>query len=151
MKPISLLALLALLLAGCAPGRQLVAEGRLPGGEAYRDYSTQPFGYTIDRETYGPDGKVREVRNLLTEQNFKNLHPGMTPEEVLAVVGPSAASERRVYAGGTKSWTYRYYDYGVTKLLNVIFDADDRVLHTYTEWDPSVYSKGGSGRDGRGK
>jgi hypothetical protein len=141
--------LLALALAACASGRQLVAEGRLPDGEAYRDYSTQPFGFTIQRETYGPDGRVREVRNLLTEANFKNLHEGMTPQEVVAVVGPSPASEQRSYAGGTKSWSYRYRDYQVVKLLHVIFGEDDRVQAFYTEWDPNVYSKGGSSRKGK--
>lgn len=141
--------LLALALAACASGRQLVAEGRLPDGEAYRDYSTQPFGFTIQRETYGPDGRVRDVRNLLTEANFKNLHEGMTPQEVIAVVGPSPASEQRSYAGGTKSWSYRYRDYQVVKLLHVIFGADDRVQAFYTEWDPNVYSKGGSSRKGK--
>lgn len=139
-------ALLLAALAACASGRQLVAEGRLPGGGAYRDYSTQPFGFVIERETYGPEGKVREVRNLLTEDNFKNLHNGMTPPEVVAVVGPSAASERRSYAGGTKSWSYRYKDIGVIKLLHVIYGADDRVQAFYTEWDPDVYSKGGRDR-----
>ena len=143
-------ALLAAALAACAAGRQPVAGGRLPSGEEYRDYSTQPFGYTIERETYGPEGKVREVRNLLTEENFKSLRVGMTPEEVAAVVGPSPVSEQRAYAGGTKSWSYRYRDIQVVKLLHVIFGPDDRVQHWYTEWDPRVYSKGG-GKDNRGK
>lgn len=156
-------------LAGCAadPQRNIAAgmsesevgsrfgepagAGRLASGEQYRDYSRQPFGYTISRVTFTAEGRVREVRNLLTEDNFKNVHAGMTADEVVAVVGPSAPSERRVYGGGTRSWTYRYYDLGVTKLLNVIFDSNDRVLHHYTEWDPSVYSKGGSGKDSRGK
>lgn len=169
MKRLLALAGILAALAGCAsdPQRNIapgmsaaevgsrfgkpVEVGRLPTGEEYWDYSRQPFGYTISRVTFAPDGRVRDVRNLLTEENFKNLHAGMTPQEVVAVVGPSAPSEQRVYAGGTKSWTYRYYDYGVTKLLQVIFDANDRVAHHYTEWDPSVYSKGGSSRDSRGK
>lgn len=148
MKPLRSVLLLAAL-AGCASGRQLVAEGALPDGGSYRDYSTQPFGFHIDRESYAPDGRVREVRNLLTEDNFKNLRVGMTPQEVLAVVGPSPASEQRAYAGGTKSWSYRYRDIEVVKLLHVIYGPDDRLLTWYTEWDPNVYSKGGrTRRDG---
>lgn len=155
MKPLHYLPLYSLLvvagLAGCGSGRQLVAEGRLPDGEAYRDYSTQPFGFRIEREIYGADGRLRDVRNLLTEENFKNLRVGMTPDEVRGVVGPSPASEQRAYAGGTKSWTYRYRDMQVIKLLQVIFGPDDRVQHWYTEWDPNVYSKDGRSRDGHGK
>ncbi|MFN2646177.1 MAG: hypothetical protein ABR570_14400 [Burkholderiales bacterium] len=128
-----------------------VASGRLPSGEEYRDYSRQPFGYTIERVTFTPQGRVRDVHNLLTEANFGNLRAGMTPEDVAATVGPPAPSERRAYAGGTKSWSYRYYEYGVTKLLHVIFDSTDHVLVHYTEWDPSVYSKGGSSRGKGGK
>jgi outer membrane protein assembly factor BamE (lipoprotein component of BamABCDE complex) len=127
-----------------------VAAGRLPGGEEYWDYSSQPFGYTIERVTFAPDGRVREVRNLLTEDNIKGLRAGMSAQAVVAVVGPSALSERRVYGGGTKSWSYRYDDGGVKKLLHVIFDTQDRVLTHYTEWDPDVYSKGGRDRDGHG-
>ena len=134
---------------GAALGKP-AATGRLPSGEEYRDYSAQPFGYRIDRVTFTPDGRVRETRNLLTEANFKNLHAGMTPAEVLAVVGPSPASEQRSYAGGTKSWSYRYRDIEVIKLLHVIFGPDDRVQHFYTEWDPRVYSKGDSGKDSSG-
>lgn len=127
---------------------QPVAAGRLASGEAFRDYSRQSFGYTISRVTFGADGRVREVRNLLTEDNVRNLHAGMTPDEVAAVVGPSAPSARRAYAGGTKSRTYRYHDLAVAKRLNVIFDGNDRVLTSYTEWDPTVYSKGGGSKGG---
>ena len=126
------------------------ASGRLSTGEEYRDYSRQPFGYTIDRVTFAADGRVRNVRNLLTEANFKNLRTGMTPDEVVAVVGPSPVSEQRSYAGGTKSWSYRYRDIEVIKLLHVIFGPDDHLQHYYTEWDPNVYSKGGSSKDGNG-
>lgn len=156
---------LVVLLAGCAsdprysisPGMATsdvsaragkpVATGRLPGGEEYWDYSTQPFGYRIDRVTFTSDGHVREVRNLLTEENLKHLQKGMTPEQVAGVVGPSAPSERSSYAGGTKSWSYRYDDGGVKKLLHVVFDSQDRLEYHYTEWDPSVYSRGGNSKD----
>lgn len=164
MKRLALLLAFAVL-AGCATAVRSVspgmtadevsaklgrpaASGRLPAGEEYRDYSQQPFGYTLERITFAADGRVREVRNLLTEDNFKHLHAGMTPLEVVAVVGPSPASEQRAYAGGTSSWTYRYRDIQVIKLLHVIFGPDSRVQTWYTEWDPRVYSKGGGDRDG---
>src|SRR3981189_1211436 len=57
-----------------------IAEGRLPGNETYWDYTREPNGYY--RVIFGPDERVREVRNLHTEENFRNLKPGMTPSEV---------------------------------------------------------------------
>ena len=123
-----------------------IAEGRLADNKAYWDYTRQPYGYAIYRVTFGPDERVREVRNLLTPENIRKLQAGMTQAEVSGVVGPSA--DEQAYANGTRSWSYRYQDYGVVKLLHVIFDSGDRVLWYYSEWDPRVYSKkgGGSGR-----
>ena len=124
-----------------------IAEGRLADNDAYWDYTRQPYGYYIYRVTFGPDERVREVRNLLTPENIRKLQAGMTQAEVGAVVG--ASPEQRAYANGTHSWSYRYQDYGVIKLLHVIFDSGDRVLWYYSEWDPRVYSKKGGGSGGR--
>jgi hypothetical protein len=122
-----------------------IAEGRLADGELYWDYTRQPYGYYIYRVTFGPDERVREVRNLLTTQNIGRLQAGMTPGEVAATVGVSPDHE--AYANGTHSWSYRYDDAGVIKLLHVIFDSGDRVQWYYSEWDPRVYSK----KDGGGR
>lgn len=116
--------------------------GHLPSGEAYWDYSRQPD--YIDRVTYGPDGRVLAVRNLMTDENFRALKPGMTPQQVTATVGPSTLSNR--YANGTTVWTYRFDDYGVAKLLHVTFDPAGALARYEVEWDPSVYSKKGGGK-----
>lgn len=126
------------------------ATGRLADGDAYWDYTRQPFGYGIDRVSFDAGGRVHEVRNLLTEENFSGLQGGMTPDEVVARIGPCAPSEKRSYAGGTKSWSYRYLDGGIAKLLHIMFDAHDRLARHYTEWDPDVYSRGG-GSKGHGR
>ena len=115
------------------------AIGRLPDGTAYWDYSRQPY-YT-DRVTFGPDDRVREVRNLLTAENFEHLQPGMTLEQIVGTVGPSYI--RNVYANGTTVWTYRYYDVGIAKLLHVTMDSGGRMMRYETEWNPDVYSKKG--------
>ena len=125
-----------------------VAEGRLPNNDSYWDYTLQPRGFHNYRVTFGPDEHVRGVQDLLTEENFRNLRPGMSPAEVAAVVGPSREAYR--YANGTMTWSYRYRDYEVIKLLHITFDRADRVDYFYTEWDPNVYSKGdGKGKGGR--
>ena len=117
--------------------------GKLVDGGEYWDYSRQPF-YT-DRVAFGPDDRVREVRNLLTEENFENLRPGMTLPEVVAIVGPAYIFNQ--YANGTAVWTYRYYD-GVYKLMHATFDQSGHLLRYQTEWNPDVYSRGG-GRKGK--
>jgi len=115
--------------------------GKLADGSVYWDYSRQPY-YT-DRVTFGPDERVVEVRNILTEQNFESLQKGMTLDEVVAIVGPAYIYNK--YANGTTVWTYRYYDIGIAKLLHVILGPDGRMVRYETEWNPDVYSKKGRG------
>lgn len=124
-----------------------IAEGRLASNEAYWDYTREPYGYY--RVTFGPDDRVRELRDLHTEKNFLNLQPGMTPPQVVALVGVPPEYRKEAYGNGTHSWTYRYRDAGIAKLFHVVFDSGNRLLWSYSEWDPSIYSKGGSeGKDG---
>ena len=121
-----------------------IAEGRLANNEMYWDYSRDPYGYY--RVFFGPDGRVREVRNLDNEANFRRIQPGMTPEQVIEIAGVPPPYLKEGYANGTTSWTYRYDDANVSKLFHVIFDPSDRVLWSYWEWDPNIYSKKSASR-----
>jgi len=118
------------------------AIGKQADGTTYWDFSRQPY-YT-ERVTFGADDRVRDARNLLTEDNFKNLRAGMTLDEVLAVVGP--AYLRNEYANRTTVWTYRYQDVGIWKLLHVTMGGDGRMVRYETEWDPNIYSKKDGGK-----
>jgi SmpA/OmlA family protein len=137
MKPLALA--LCMVLAGCADAP--VREGTLAGGATFKDYNRTPHGYL--RVTKYPDGRT-ETKDLHTEENFKRIQPGMTPEEVEEIAGISTVGRAR-YANGTSSWTYRYRDVYVAKRMHVIFGADGRVQRYETEWDPRVYSIGGPG------
>jgi outer membrane protein assembly factor BamE (lipoprotein component of BamABCDE complex) len=121
-----------------------IAQGALPNGGTYWDYTLQPRGYHNYRVTFAPDERVQAVQDLLTNQNIARIEPGMSRAQVVDIVGPSLHPQG--YWNGTTSLTWRFEDYGVIKLLHVIFDPSDRVLWSYSEWDPRVYSKGGGGR-----
>jgi len=124
-----------------------VAQGVLTNGDTYRDYTLQPMGYHNYRVIFAPDERVHAVQDLLTNQNIARIEPGMSRAQVLDIVGPSRQPEK--YANGTTSLSWRYDDYGVIKLLHVIFDANDRVQWSYSEWDPRIYSKKGGGGFGK--
>jgi outer membrane protein assembly factor BamE (lipoprotein component of BamABCDE complex) len=125
-----------------------MAPRELPDQAAYWDYSREPYAYY--RVSFGADGRVREVRNLFTEDNFRKIQPGMTAAEVETLVGiPTGYGGKRQYGDGTRSWTYRYHDLGIAKLLHVVFDPAERVLWHYSEWDPSKYSRGDGTRSSR--
>jgi hypothetical protein len=148
----SMALLAALALAACAtdisqvvkPGMALDEVGARAGkpvaeGDSYWDYSRQPWGYY--RVAFGPDKRVREVRNLHTEENFRTLQPGMSEKEVAERIGVTSWVEGN--ANG-HAWRYRYRDAGIAKLMWVVFDSGNRLSWYYWEWDPDVYSKGGS-------
>jgi outer membrane protein assembly factor BamE (lipoprotein component of BamABCDE complex) len=86
-----------------------------------------------------PSSGVRDVRDRHIPENAAKLRPGLTPDEVAAIIGPSWVTDR--FANGTTTWTYRYDDYGVQKLLHVVFGPSGHLASTASEWDPSVYSK----------
>ena len=149
---------LLLLVAGCAsiqtvtpgmPASEVVARFGKPvaQGKDYRDYSREPYGYY--RVSFGPDERVHAVRNLHTEENFAAIRPGLKQAEVVHLVGTPTEYLMQRYPGGASSWTYRYRDIGIAKLLHVEFDAAGSVLRYATEWDPDVYSKGGARNDAR--
>src|ERR1051325_11346343 len=75
-----------------------VAQGRLAGNEMYWDYSRDPYGYY--RVTFRPDERVREVRDLHTEQNFRRIQPGMTAEQVVEIAGVAPDYMKAGYGNG---------------------------------------------------
>ena len=136
-----LLLVLLALLAACSGGR-LAREGTTPAGETFREYSHIPYGY--ERIIYSRDGREIGRQQLLSEENFKRIQPGMTREEVAQIIGYGYAIPGH-NGDGSSYDTYRYYD-GVYKLLHVSYAPDGRVVRYDTEWDPRWYSKKGGGR-----
>jgi len=86
-----------------------------------------------------PGSGVRDVRDRHIPENAAKLHPGLTSDEVTAILGPSWT--KGSFANGTTTWTYRYDDFGVQKLLHVVFDRNGRLAYYASVWDPAVYSK----------
>ena len=74
------------------------------------------------------------------QEVLKLVHEGMTRAEVEQAVGIHSYRQA-AYANGTSSWTYKYKDANISKLLHLTFGSDGRVQRIETEWDPDVYSK----------
>jgi hypothetical protein len=137
-------AILALALSGCASlvvGQSREADVRaamgaparerqLPDGDRQLYYPRQPLGHENYRVTLAPDGTVRSVEQLLTEENFARLRPGMTQAEVEQQLGRHA--ETMSFPNlqeDVLSW--RFYDGVNTPMFfNAHFDPPGRLKYT---------------------
>jgi hypothetical protein len=119
-------------------GGKPIAEGRLPTGDPYWDYTLQPSGYYTYRVVFGPEGTVREVRNLLTEENFLNLKPGMSESDVAGLLGP--ARIRETYWLGTYSIGYRFMRASTFMMMTAEFSRDGHLTTYYWQPDDAIYS-----------
>jgi len=153
--------LLAAALAACAsyysgsglvPGKSTSAEveaamGKpaeivnLGGGEALWQYPRGPAG----RETFvvhiGPDGRVREVSQVLSMQNLAHLRPGeSTPEDARRVLGPPF---RIVPMTRLQRDVWEYYMYEDVRPIIVYlqFDSSQRLREVLRIDDPSFRSR----------
>ena len=114
MKLTSLIAAVALLFAGCASydGRGLAGsistaadvEAQLgvsaeklkaADGDTIWFYPRKPSGRQMYAARIGPDGRMRSLQQTLTEQNIRNLVPGVTTmAQVREILGPPWRTSR---------------------------------------------------------
>jgi len=150
--------LLGAALAGCAsprsfaPGASLVEVLARAGpptdirfdrnGDELWEYSTGPLGFETYLVRAGTDRKVKEVSQLLTDEQLEKIVPGtMTKADVRHILGKP--SEQTFSAAGTV-WSWRFKRVGVQPgYLTVRFNPDNTVFERLAIIDPS----GGQSRD----
>ena len=140
----------ALLLAGCAgfaaitpgtPAQQVQARmgapadvRKAPDGSEVWEYPMGPLGLETYMVSFGPDQSVREVRQVLTDENIDKLKPGMPREEVRRMLGKPASV---VYTDtrNEEVWYWRYRSWGVRRMeLYAQFDRQTGALKVVTRY-----------------
>jgi hypothetical protein len=144
MKPAATLTMLSLaaLLGGCAGAGSLVAgqsteadvrarmgaptDTRTEGGDKLWEYATGPEGFHTRLVRIGADGRVKEVTELLTEQQFAKITPGKTTKaEVKNLLG--RPSDETNYRAGL-TWSWRHLKGGVQPGYMIVkFNPNDTV------------------------
>jgi outer membrane protein assembly factor BamE (lipoprotein component of BamABCDE complex) len=144
-----------LLLAGCDPQRVAKLEEGVstevqvreqfgdpvtvtiaPDGTRTLDYPRQPEGWTNYVIQIGPDGKMSSLRQLLNEDNFARVQPGLDRQQVRDLLGRPAKT-LRYDLKQEEVWDWRFKLQGnESKLFSVTFDAQGRVLRTGIGDDP---------------
>jgi hypothetical protein len=153
-------ALLALILAaGCAnfsatsPGDSApTVEARVgaPGsawknadGSEVWEYPLGPSGVQTFMIDIGPDRTVRAVRQVLREEYFSKVVPGMSRDEVRRLLG----RPKEVWyfpARDEEVWTWRYLEVNY-RLFSVLFDRPSGAVRSTLRLD-EVFLPAGRGR-----
>jgi len=146
-------------LAGCVgpramvPGQSTIVEMRARvgtptdirfdrNGDELWEYATGPMGYETYLVRIGTDGKVKEVTQILTEDQMMKLVPGtMTKADARNLLG--RPSDQTFTASGTV-WSWRFMKFGVQPgYLTVRFNPDNTVMDRIVILDPSGGTRAG--------
>jgi hypothetical protein len=141
------LLLAALAAAGCAsysgyglvPGAATEAEVRAamgppalefsePDGARRLAYPRGPLGTRTFMADVGPDRVLRRITQVLDDDSFHRIQPGLTRDQVLRMIGPPGQTMSFPRSGHT-AWDYRYTDtWGYVAIFSVTFDRDGIVV-----------------------
>lgn len=151
MSPLRITAvLLALSLGGCAGYGAGLVPGQATGDDVLRvmgppalqwtdaDGSRQlayphgPAGVHTFMAYIGPDGRLRRLDNVLDEDGFARIAPGMTQEQVLRALGPPQPGWTVYFkARDELVWEWRYCDiWAQLARFDVLFDASRQVVRS---------------------
>lgn len=100
------------------------------------EYPRTPEGMVNYMLVIGPDEVLREVRQVLTEENFARVRAGMSKDQVRYLLG-KAAHEQYFALQKETVWDWKTrVEPGMEWFFNVHFDADGLVRKTSTSFVP---------------
>lgn len=153
--------LVGLLLAGCDPQRVAQLEEGvstevdvrkqfgdpvtvtvLADGSRVLDYPRQPEGWSNYVIRIGPDGKMNSLRQLLNDDNFARVQPGMGAQQVRDLLG-RPAEQKRYDLRNEEVWSWRYKPVNESMLFSVTFGPDGKVRATAKGDDPREQAQSG--------
>jgi hypothetical protein len=111
-------------------------------GTRTMEYPRQPEGWTNYVIKVGPDGKMSSLRQLLADDNFARVQPGMDRLQVRALLGP-AAEQKRYALKNEEVWSWRYKPVNESRMFSVTFGPDGKVLGSAKGEDPRETAQAG--------
>ena len=99
-----------------------------PNGARTFEYPRQPEGQTNYFITIGADGKMTSLRQVLKPAEFAKVSTGLDKVEVRRLLGQPARTQRFDLKPDEEHWEWRWLDGQQSKLFNVTFDRDGKVI-----------------------
>ena len=93
-----------------------------PDGSEVWEYALGPLGTQTYMVSLGPDRAVREVRQVLNDENVSRIKPGMTRDEVRRIVG-RPGTINYAEARNEEVWNWRYREWG-SRLMDLYVQFD---------------------------
>jgi len=115
-----------------------------PDGSVQLAYPRGPAGTDTFMVRLAPDGRLQSIKNVLVAAEVARIHPGMTKEQVLRVLGPPDYG-RTVYfkARNELYWDWRACTYNLDiQRLYVVFDATTGLVRSTWSEDERFGSEG---------
>jgi hypothetical protein len=105
-------------------------EWKEPDGGLTWEFPRGPTGVVTYMVDLRPDGILKEIRQVLTQEYFAKIRPGLTQDEVRRLIGKPG--ETMTFARKKEEvWTWRYEPAtGERWHFNVHFDLDGKVVTT---------------------
>lgn len=103
-----------------------VLEWTHADGSRQLAYPRGPFGVHTFMVRIAPDGRLESIENVLTEEHFARVTPGMSMEEVLRLLGPVDPSSGVSYFARRDElvWEWLYCpDWRRLSRFHVLFDG----------------------------
>jgi hypothetical protein len=104
-----------------------------PGGSVWA-YPRGPLGVETFLVRFDKSGKLVLIEQVLNDDRFAQIIPGMTQDDVLHLIGPSVQIKVTYLLSDDTSWDYRYRDdWKQSALFSVIFDQAGLVKGTFKQ------------------
>jgi hypothetical protein len=114
------------------------------GEQRVLEYARGPMGQTTYMATFGPDGRLLQYEQVLTDAKFGTIKVNRsTRDEVLHTLGrPAEVSQLPLRE--LEVWSYRYKESGVwNSMMHVHFDRDGVVRQLMNGPDPMYEERRG--------
>jgi hypothetical protein len=86
-------------------------------------YPHGPMGFHTYMVQIGADGRLQQIENVMNQKSFSLIHPGMTKEEVLYILGPSFSGWTTYFkARDELVWEWRYCSWNEAARFDILFD-----------------------------
>jgi outer membrane protein assembly factor BamE (lipoprotein component of BamABCDE complex) len=99
-----------------------------PDGTRRLAYPRGPLGTQTYMADIGTDGRLLAIRQVLNDDVFYRIQPGMTRDDVLRTIGPPGDT-MGFPLSGNYAWDYRFVDtWGYVAIFSVTFNREGLVV-----------------------